>query len=269
MKKNWTGELLETHVFSRDAIEHLHRYSIVNKYISNKIVLDIACGEGYGSNLMALTAKRVYGVYIDKEVINVATNKYTKNNLSYQVGSVTEIPFEDNSIDVIVSFETLEHHDKHQEMMIEIKRVLKKEGLLFLSTPDKLYYTDKANFKNEFHVKELYKVDFLKLVNQYFSQTQFFTQKYLLSVSIIQDESDYNGLNIFSGNYNDIQQKNIEPLFLIAIASDVNYNLQIASIFEGSPIIKKQVSSEINKSNSFKLGSFLLFPIKKIKRLIK
>ncbi|MFE3871893.1 class I SAM-dependent methyltransferase [Flavobacterium sp. ZS1P70] len=269
MKKTWTGERLEPHIFSRDAIEHLHRYSIVNNYISNKIVLDIACGEGYGSNLMAQSAERVYGVDIDNEAVDLATKKYTKNNLSYQVGDVTKIPFENDSIDVVVSFETLEHHDKHHEMMIEIKRVLKKDGLMFLSTPDKLYYTDKANFKNEYHVKELYKEDFFKLVNSYFSKSQFLTQKYLGSVSIIQDESDKNELNVFLGNYNDVQQTNVDALYLIAIASEADYVLQDVSLFEGSQIISEQVSSVIYNSNSFKLGNLLLYPIKKIKSLLK
>ena len=163
MKKKWTGERLETFIFSRDAIEHLHRYAIVKNYIKDKIVLDIACGEGYGSALLAENAMQVYGVDIDEMTVNSASKKYVKKNLNYLVGDVTKISFDDNSIDVIVSFETLEHHNKHEEMMQEFKRVLKPDGILVLSTPDKLYYTDEANFKNIYHIKELYKDDFFKL----------------------------------------------------------------------------------------------------------
>ena len=62
---SWTGERLETFIYTRDAIEHLHRYSLISKYISGKTVLDIACGEGYGSNIISKTAATVFGVDID------------------------------------------------------------------------------------------------------------------------------------------------------------------------------------------------------------
>jgi 2-polyprenyl-3-methyl-5-hydroxy-6-metoxy-1,4-benzoquinol methylase len=63
----------------------------------------------------------------------------------------------------VVSFETLEHHDKHDEMFLEIKRILRPGGLLLMSTPEKLFYTDLPNVQNEFHVKELYLEEFRDL----------------------------------------------------------------------------------------------------------
>lgn len=269
MKKKWTGERLETFIFSRDAIEHLHRYAIVKNYIKDKIVLDIACGEGYGSALLAENAMQVYGVDIDEMTVNSASKKYVKKNLNYLVGDVTKISFDDNSIDVIVSFETLEHHNKHEEMMQEFKRVLKPDGILVLSTPDKLYYTDEANFKNIYHIKELYKEDFFKLVTNYYTKNQFLTQKYLGSISIIEEEASKNIINLYSGNYTAIEQKMVPALYLIAIASNVDFTLQNSSIFDGSKIIENKIINEIYNSNSFKLGNLLLYPIKKIKSIFK
>ena len=268
-KSHWSGERLETFIFSRDAIEHLHRYAIVKNYVKDKIVLDIACGEGYGSALLCENAKQVYGVDIDEKSVDLASKKYIKKNLSYLVGDVTEISFDDNSIDIIVSFETIEHHNKHDEMMLEFKRVLKPDGILFLSTPDKFHYTDEANFKNKYHIKELYKEEFLKLVNNYFSKNQFLAQKYLGSISVIEEDNINNKVNLYSGNYNAIEQKKVSALYLIAIASDNDFTLQNSSIFEGSKIIEKKIINDIYNSNSFKLGSFLLYPIKKIKSIIK
>jgi 2-polyprenyl-3-methyl-5-hydroxy-6-metoxy-1,4-benzoquinol methylase len=76
------------------------------------------------------------------------------------VGSCAEVPLSDASIDVVVSFETLQHHDRHDEMMRKVKRVLRPGGLLIISTPDKYHYSIEPDHKNEFHVREL----FLELV---------------------------------------------------------------------------------------------------------
>ena len=109
MKKKFTGERLETTVVGRIATEHLHRYALSLKYVENKIVLDIACGEGYGSDILSKTAKFVYGVDIDKSTVEFARNKYSNGKIKFSVGSTSDIPLEDNSVDVITSFETIEH----------------------------------------------------------------------------------------------------------------------------------------------------------------
>lgn len=270
MKKKWTGERLETFIISRDSFEHLHRYALVNKYITNKVVLDIASGEGYGSNLMSQNALKVYGVDIDVDTVNKAKIKYSRNNLEYIYGSATKIPLENNSIDVVVSFETIEHHDKHEEMMQEIKRVLKHNGLLIISTPDKAIYSDKQGFKNEFHIKELYKNEFAALISKYYNQYQVLTQQYSDGISIIQDERNLNKISVFTGNYDYLDGKqDIDPYYLIIIASDFNFVEEILSIFNGIQMIKEVVSIDIYKSNSYKIGNFFTTPLFFLKKLIK
>lgn len=269
MEKNWSGERLETFILSRDSIEHLHRYSIVNQYIKDKTVLDIACGEGYGSFLMSNLANKVYGVDIDNDTIVAANLKYKKNNLSFRHGSTSAIPLDDNSIDVIVSFETLEHHDEHEIMMHEIKRVLKKDGLVVISTPDKLHYTDIPKFTNKFHVKELYKDEFISLVSNYFSNVQLLIQQYLDGVSILQDETKIDNVDFYSGDYSKIDEIKISPLFLVAIASNVNFITQKTSLFGGTQIIEAKAKNDIYASNSYKVGSFILYPLKLLKKILK
>lgn len=105
------------------ATEHLHRYAIASEFIDNKIVLDIASGEGYGSYLFTKKAKQVIGIDISSEAISHASEKYKKENLTFKIGSITNIPIEKSSIDVVVSFETLEHIYE-EGMLLEIKRVL-------------------------------------------------------------------------------------------------------------------------------------------------
>ncbi|WP_125722356.1 class I SAM-dependent methyltransferase [Flavobacterium ustbae] len=267
--KNWTGERLETFILTRDAIEHLHRYAIVSDYITNKVVLDIACGEGYGSNLMSKDASFVYGVDIDDDTIGKAKLKYNEENLEFRVGSADKIPLESNSVDVVVSFETLEHHDKHEEMMLEVKRVLRKDGILIISTPDKLHYSDDRNFNNKFHIKELYKNDFKELVLRHFHKMQLLTQVYCGGISSIQDESNQMEVNVFSGNYSTIKNEFIKPLYLIIIASDTNFVEQKKTIFNGDKIHEIDIISKMRNSNSYKLGHFILIPFKALKRRFK
>lgn len=269
MKNNWTGERLETYVYSKDTIDHLHRYSIVLNYIQGKIVLDIASGEGYGSNIISDKAEFVYGVDIDETSIKYAQLKYKKDNLKFLVGSTSSIPIDDNSVDVIVSFETIEHHDEHVEMMNEIKRVLRPNGLLIISTPDKKNYTDKRNFINRFHVKELYKQEFLDLITQNFNSVQLLTQKYINGNSIIQEDILESEIQIFSGNYSAISNVIIDPFYLIAIASNVSFEKQKISIFDGSEIIQTEFKNRVNEvyhSNSYRLGHLILSPFKRLKK---
>lgn len=269
MKKKWTGERLETFIYTRDTIDHLHRYAIAKDYIKGKSVLDIASGEGYGSNLLSLDAASVIGVDIDPESVKNASKKYHKSNLEFIVGSADLIPVNSNSIDVVVSFETLEHHDKHQEMFLEIKRVLKKEGILIISTPDKLYYSDKRNFKNEFHIKELYKNEFQDLISANFLNHQCLNQKYTKGSSLIQEDNKDQINEIYTGDYSILNKNEILPLYLIIIGSDGNFIKQKSTIFNGNEILEKELLSTFRKSNSFRLGSFILSPIKFIKKCLQ
>jgi ubiquinone/menaquinone biosynthesis C-methylase UbiE len=276
MKKKWTGERLETFIYTRDAIEHLHRYAIVNKYIEGKIVLDIASGEGYGSSIMSKKASFVYGVDIDNVTVQKAKIKYNRENLEFLTGSTSQIPLDDNSIDIVVSFETIEHHIYHDEMLCEIKRVLKPNGILIISTPDKLYYSDERNYNNVFHLKELYKNEFADLVLKNFNKMQLLTQKYINGNSVIEDDSINSKMQIFSGNYEGVTDEVVNPLYLIAIASNNSFYLQIPSVYDGNQITQidfiNQMNTQMNQiysSNSYKIGHFFLFPLKKIKKLFK
>ena len=121
--------------------EHIHRYAVCQGIVKDKTVLDIACGEGYGSAILGRTAKQVTGVDIDEQSVAHARDKYSHiGNLRYIQGSVDAIPLATDSVDVVVSFETIEHVAGHEEMLAELKRVLKADGVLVISTPDKAAY---------------------------------------------------------------------------------------------------------------------------------
>src|SRR5213076_2544358 len=136
------------------------RYALSLNFVEGKSVLDIASGEGYGAALLASKAQSVTGVDIDPQTVMHAKHTYCNPKLTFMVGSCDDIPLPDGSFDVVTSFETIEHHDKHEEMLDEIKRVLKPDGVLIISSPNRLTYSDEPGYKNPFHVKELYYDEF-------------------------------------------------------------------------------------------------------------
>ncbi len=269
-KNKWTGERLETEIFGRDSVEHLHRYAIAKKLAVNKTVLDVASGEGYGSHILSKVAKNVIGVDIDQSTVNAASLKYNAANLKFEQGSTSKIPLADDSVDLVVSFETIEHHDEHELMMTEIKRVLKRDGTLIISTPDKAIYSDKRNFKNSFHIKELYREEFRKLLSNSFSNVTFLNQKYINGSSLIDVESK-SAIEIFDGDYADVESIEIDPLYILAIASDHEVNQFDASIFSGNKLNSQEIKNvikKVQKSTTFRVGKFLLSPIIAIKKML-
>src|SRR5436190_4788638 len=104
----WTGERYVPEVSGNIRLEHLHRYLIARELSRDKCVLDIACGEGYGSNLLASVAANVVGVDIAQNAIDHAAVRYSRQNLQFKQGSCEAIPLPDGAVDVVVSFETIE-----------------------------------------------------------------------------------------------------------------------------------------------------------------
>lgn len=153
---------------------HQDRYKLACEYTENKTILDIASGTGYGANILSNLgrAKKVTGVEINEDAVNYANTIYSNNNVSYQTGSILDIPFEDNTFDILTSFETIEHIENEEKQLQEIKRVLKKDGLYIMSTPNDW----KCNVLNPFHVKQ-YDYFYLKnLISKNFELIKMYNQ---------------------------------------------------------------------------------------------
>lgn len=158
--------------------EHLHRYAFASHFVRGKDVLDLASGEGYGSYMLAQEARNVIGIDIDADAIQHAETRYSKANLKFLQGSICDVPLEGRDLfDVIVCFEALEHIAEHEQLLSEITRLLKDDGLLILSTPNKAIYSDEPGYTNPFHVRELDFDGFRRLLQNYFSSVVFFGQK--------------------------------------------------------------------------------------------
>src|SRR5205814_4925043 len=123
----WTGERFLPWIReSTIAYEHLHRYAYAAALVRDKRVLDLASGEGYGSNMLAESAASVAGIDIDENVVRHASEKYGRKNLQFISGSITAVPIpDDHSFDVIVCFEAIEHIEDQENLLGEVKRLLK------------------------------------------------------------------------------------------------------------------------------------------------
>ncbi|MGV8026740.1 MAG: methyltransferase domain-containing protein [Anaerolineaceae bacterium] len=160
--------------------EHWNRYLFARQFVKDKIVLDVACGEGYGSYLLASTAQKVIGVDISQETVDFAKGKYIHENLEFLLGSAAQLPLHKNNfLDVIVSYETIEHISEKDQISFlgEVKRTLKKDGIFIVSTPNKKLYSDVPNYNNEFHIKEFYFEDFKNLLESYFKHVDLLGQR--------------------------------------------------------------------------------------------
>ena len=164
---DFTGERFVPQCQGDIAAEHYHRYLFASQFVGGKRVLDIASGEGYGSSLLALKAAQVTGVDVSPEAIANARATYTASNVSFVQGSATAIPLPDRCVDVVVSFETLEHLEAQEEMLKEIRRVLCADGLLIMSTPNKPVFGLRG--VDQFHVRELEQDEFVALLHREFS----------------------------------------------------------------------------------------------------
>jgi ubiquinone/menaquinone biosynthesis C-methylase UbiE len=162
----------EAHKGSLIYAEHMTRYLAAEPLVNGKVVLDIACGTGYGTKIMSENASKVYGVDIDAGTIEYAKTNYSAVNIEYLVGDGQRIPLQDNSIDTVVTFETIEHIKDYRKFIDELKRVLKPDGVAIVSTPNDLEFVE----GNHFHLHEFKYAELLKLLKKDFKNVESYYQ---------------------------------------------------------------------------------------------
>jgi SAM-dependent methyltransferase len=154
--------------------EHVYRYRFAAQFVRGKRVLDIACGEGYGTAaLQKAGAAKAIGVDISEEACEHGRRKY---GIETRAGSAESIPLPDAGVDVIVSFETIEHVPHPEIFLDECRRVLSPGGLLVISTPERDAYRQLTP-NNIYHCSELSYEEFVGMCAKRFNSIRYFSQR--------------------------------------------------------------------------------------------
>lgn len=165
--------------------EHIVRYQAAAELVRGKVVLDIASGSGYGSACLGGAAKQVYGVDINDAAIAYAQKNYAEKHVSFIKGDGVNIPLKDNSVDMVVSFETIEHIEDYKTFMREIRRVLKDDGMLILSTPNDVEFPE----SNHYHIYEFERKELETLVKKYFKHSEWYYEGTWMYDALLDEQS--------------------------------------------------------------------------------
>ncbi|MEO8537128.1 MAG: class I SAM-dependent methyltransferase [Betaproteobacteria bacterium] len=252
----FTGERYIPGTAGEIAHEHWHRYAFARGLVGGRHALDVACGEGYGSALLAESAARVTGVDIDATTLEHARLAYARrDNVEFVEGSAAALPIGDGTVDVVVSFETIEHLAAADQpaMIGEFARVLRRDGIVVLSSPNRPQYSDARDYANPFHVHELDRAELARLVDPHFPAQRWYRQhRYLGSALWCED-----GSGAFDACVGDASSATAAPLpeamYFVVIAARTADALPVSypslSLFtDGDDAELKRVDHEIREA---------------------
>lgn len=162
--------------------QHLARYRWACRFVEGQQVIDAACGTGYGAAMLAKEgrAATVEGFDLAPEAIAESQSRYASDVVRFAEGDVTRLPAADQSCDVFVSFETIEHLPNDEPYLAEAARVLRPAGRFICSTPNRRLFHPGAGLAdkplNPFHVREYEREEFAALIGRFFGKVEWYGQ---------------------------------------------------------------------------------------------
>ncbi|KMO78617.1 MAG: class I SAM-dependent methyltransferase [Mycolicibacterium rufum] len=126
-------------------------------------VLEAGCGEGYGADLIADVARGVIGLDYDESAVAHVRARYPRVDMRH--GNLAALPLADESVDVVVNFQVIEHLWDQGQFVAECRRVLRPGGLLLMSTPNRITFSPGLDTPvNPFHTRELNAAELTELL---------------------------------------------------------------------------------------------------------
>ena len=224
----FTGERLVPSKFEENAqlyIEHITRYIFAEKYVKNRVVLDVGCGCGYGTQRLSQYATEIAGIDISTDAIDYCNSNHARGNINFKKMDCYHMDFPKNYFDVVVSFEVIEHLEDQVRYLDEIFRVLKEGGIFIVSTPNIVKF-GKTN--NPYHVNELDLDSFASLLKRYCTKVDLFGQKIdetvLLNAKVKVLKSELRELKHEMSNIYGLLAKSLIPKVLKAFLKRTVFN---------------------------------------------
>lgn len=155
---DFTGEfLIPGKTEKRIEEDHFARYRFAKSYVINKRIIDIACGVGYGSEILDNSFSEYTGVDINKENIAYANKHYKNDHVNYFIDDIKG--YSADPYEVILCFETIEHIKEYRQVLKNLYQLLIDGGLLLISSPNRKITSKYAKTiqdkpENEYHTQE-------------------------------------------------------------------------------------------------------------------
>ena len=172
--------------------EHRARYLFAQRYSLGKSALDVACGAGYGSALLGEKAAAVFGVDLSAEAVRHARRHYGSPKVHFAQSGCLTLPFPSGQFDLVVAFEIIEHLEDPEAFLAELHRVLHPTGLLVLSTPNRLYYTEERGAVNPFHVREFSFAELEETLKPLFSHRAILFENHVAGLMVSGPDAEAN-----------------------------------------------------------------------------
>ncbi|GAC1409857.1 MAG: class I SAM-dependent methyltransferase [Mycobacterium sp.] len=143
------------------------RHQVVYERLADRCaghdVLEAGCGEGYGADLIADRARRVIGLDYDDSAVAHVRARYPR--VEMHQGNLADLPLADGAVDVVVNFQVIEHLWNQGQFVAECFRVLRRSGVLLISTPNRITFSPGRETPiNPFHTRELNAAEMTELL---------------------------------------------------------------------------------------------------------
>lgn len=138
-------------------------YRRLAHYCADRDVLEAGCGEGYGADMIADVARSVVGLDYDEVTVAHVRARYPRIDIRH--GNLAALPLPDQSVDVVVNFQVIEHLWDQPQFVAECLRVLRPSGVLLMSTPNRITFSPGLDTPlNPFHTRELNAAELTELL---------------------------------------------------------------------------------------------------------
>jgi SAM-dependent methyltransferase len=199
--------------------EHLGRYLWAAAAAKDRIVLDAGCGLGYGTAILARAgAHTVTGMDIDRDAVRSAGDRFG-DVAEFGVADLMELPPHIGHFSLVVCFEAIEHVADPGRALDEIARVMRDDGVLIVSSPNRGVYPE----GNPFHLEEYSAEELERELRSRFENVRMYRQLPHLATLIVDDDaltSDDPEREIPGGIRKLVPAEPGEELYSIGVAGD-------------------------------------------------